>query len=120
MRELLAIALKDAGYDVTECAHGAQLADYLLPLYEAESVEFDLIVTDIRMPGISGLEILQGMHEMENWPPMILITAFGDEQTHALAEQYGAAAVLDKPFEMEDLMKAINEALSSQNNGRLI
>jgi len=47
--------------------------------------DFDLVVSDIRMPGIFGLTILEGTRQWDRFPPIILITAFGDEETHAHA-----------------------------------
>ncbi len=47
-----------------------------------------------------------------NFPPTILITAFGDEETHEKARQVGVAAVLDKPFDMNDLLGKVRETLA--------
>ena len=78
----------------------------------ARPEEFDVIVSDIRMPGVSGLSVLAGLREIEGIPPIILITAFGDEETHAEADRLGAAAVLDKPFEMATLLNKTREVIS--------
>jgi FixJ family two-component response regulator len=56
------------------------------------------------MPGVSGLEVLEGMHNIESFPPMILITAFGDDRIHEEAARLGAAAIFDKPFQIDDLL----------------
>jgi len=61
------------------------------------------------MPGLTGLEILEDLHECNGFPPMISITAFGDKETHEKAEKFGAAAIFDKPFEIDDLLAKVRE-----------
>ena len=114
MRRFLAQALRQSGYDVVECPDGmamlTHLADFLLP-EELGPEAFDLIISDIRMPGISGLEVLEGKPKRRDFPPMILITAFGDDETHTLAGQFGAAAMFDKPFDIDDLLGTVKSIL---------
>lgn len=105
MRTLLAWSFRRTGYEVVECPDGVRLLDFLFSSDPpVNSGDFDLIVSDIRMPGVTGLEVLEGTHELKGFPPMILITAFGDRETHEKARRLGAAAILDKPFEIEDLL----------------
>lgn len=61
------------------------------------------------MPGLTGLEILEDLRDFKGFRPMILITAFGDESTHRKAKKLGAAAMLDKPFEIDDAIKHFTE-----------
>jgi DNA-binding response OmpR family regulator len=111
MRALLRRALKRRGYDVVDAPDGPELIRSIVEgLMEKETQVPDLIVTDVRMPGFSGLEVLARLRR-EGWTtPVILITAFGDTQLHEEAARLGAACVLDKPFAMEDLCSAV-EAL---------
>src|SRR5262245_59529454 len=113
MRVLLASALRRAGYTVTECGDGIELLEhlgsYVLPDEEHEKV--DLVISDIRMPGLTGLEILQGLSRRGDFPPFILITAFGDVETHARAEYYGALAMFDKPFDVDDLVAKVRKVV---------
>ena len=112
MRRLLVWNLRKAGFDTVECSDGWELLDHLgNPVLDGESDDFDLIVSDIRMPGVTGIEILEGIHETEWFVPMILITAFGSDQVHREAEELGAAGMFDKPFEIEDLIQRIREVL---------
>jgi len=104
-RRLLAESFRYQGYAVTECRHGMELVGHLQCLKDSSDDErFDLIISDIRMPGVSGLSVLAGLQEFKNVPPIILITAYGDDQTHAEAKRLGAAAMIDKPFEIPDLL----------------
>jgi DNA-binding NtrC family response regulator len=113
MRELLAMTLRAEGYTVTECVHGAELAKNLAPIFAGKVSEFDLVVSDIRMPGVTGLEVLEGVCTLKKCPPVILITAFGNPETHELAKSYGAAAILDKPFELERLVAEVDRVLNT-------
>jgi CheY-like chemotaxis protein len=112
MRRLLVWRLQNAGFDTVECSDGYQLLDNLgRPVLSGEPDDFDLIVSDIRMPGVTGLEVLEGIHETQWFVPMILITAFGNDEVHRQAEQLGAAGMFDKPFDIDDLIERIREVL---------
>ena len=105
MRRLLAQALCAAGYEVIQCRDGMDFMRHLESfILDKTRLDFRLIISDILMPGLTGLEILEDLHDYKGFPPMILITAFGDESTHRKAKQLGAAAMLDKPFEIDDLL----------------
>jgi CheY-like chemotaxis protein len=114
MRTMLAQELRISGYRVAECPDGwnllEQLGSFVLP-NPIEHEEVDLVIFDIRMPGITGLEILEGLHQAEGFPPIILITAFGDEKTHLQEEECGAAAMFDKPFEIDDLLAKVRKIM---------
>jgi DNA-binding response OmpR family regulator len=115
MRTLLAMALRKSGYKVLECSDGigmlTHLAAFLLP-DEFAREPLDLIISDIRMPGVTGMEVLEGKPKNRDFPPMILITAFGDAETHALAKQFGAAEIFDKPFDVDVLLEKVKDVLS--------
>lgn len=110
MRSLLVCWLRNAACDVTACCDGIDLLEQITAFIEDHRPPpFDLIISDIRMPWVTGMEILEGMNEYVGFPPVILITAFGDRATHEAAKRLGAAAVFDKPFDMRDLIAKINE-----------
>ena len=111
MRSLLASALRSEGYTVTECHDGDQVVDRIVtPSHE---VDFDLIISDVRMPGHTGLEVLDAGRQLAGFPPMILITAFGSDSLHARAQRLGAIAVFDKPFDIDDLVNKVTKILAS-------
>jgi two-component system response regulator (stage 0 sporulation protein F) len=116
LRSLLALSLRQQGYAVIECRSGMELVkrvgEYLL---SHRPIDFELVISDIRMPGVTGLEALEGMREIEGWPPTILITAFGDRHAHDEARRLGAAAMFDKPFEIDDLISVVESLLPSPN-----
>lgn len=112
MRRMLALQMRNAGFDVIECSDGQQLLERIWDFNPADNRDhFDLIVSDIRMPGFTGLEVLEGITDTQWFTPMILITAFGDKRTHAEARRLGATAVFDKPFNVSDLLGKIREIL---------
>ncbi len=109
MRKMVASALRKDGYEVIEVRDGWQLLQYLAThRLKSDSDELvDLLISDIRMPGRNGLDVLAGLRWADWAMPVILITGFGDRQTHAEARRLGAAAVFDKPFELDDLRTAV-------------
>jgi len=112
MRRLLTWRLGNAGFETVECVDGWQLLDHLgNPVLSGEPDDYDLIVSDIRMPGVTGLEVLEGIHEAEWFVPMILITAFGNKEVHRRARELGAAGMFDKPFDIDDLIRRIRQIL---------
>jgi len=114
MRKLLAWSLNKWGYQVIECKDGNALMKKLGAAFPFESAQtFDLIISDIRMPGSTGLQALKNIRKFEDDTPMILITAFPDEETRKKAEQLGAIAVVEKPFDVDALMAEVRRILPS-------
>jgi CheY-like chemotaxis protein len=113
MRALLAQEFRSGGYEVTECVDGpdlvSKLGSYLL---FGPPPGFDLVISDIQMPGATALEILNAMRECEGIPPVILITAFPSDDTQSAARQLGVAAVFEKPFEIADLVAKADHLLA--------
>ena len=101
LRSLLATMLRRAGYRVREFSSGSQLLRTLAPLATSG---IDLVISDIRMPGASGLEVLARLQRSDQHLPVVLMTAFGDRSTHEKALELGAAALIDKPFELDELL----------------
>lgn len=120
MLNMLSEAFIQEGCRVTKCT---KARDWLLSCihnsgnYMSSSTDngFDVVVSDIRMPKMGGLDALRIINDLdcaEACPPTIFITAFGDEETHRMARQLGAAEVLDKPFDIHDLIKKVRELVS--------
>jgi FixJ family two-component response regulator len=72
---------------------------------------FGCVVTDIHMPGMSGLELLRRLAAQGSTTPVVLITARSDTNLTAKAAATGAACLLRKPFEIHDLVECIEEAV---------
>jgi CheY-like chemotaxis protein len=115
MRRLLAWSLERAGYHVIECPDGMTLMRKLGYLDAHGSIQpADLVVSDIRMPGFTGMEVLQSAHDFGDALPIILVSAFADEAAYEQAERLGAAALLAKPFDVEELIEKIGETLEHE------
>jgi len=107
-RTLLASALRGCGYTVAECASGSEALEQLGRWIGAEQGGPKLLISDIRMPGPTGLNLLVGIRGASNRTlPTILITGFGDADTHAFAKALGALEIWDKPFEIDSLCASV-------------
>jgi DNA-binding response OmpR family regulator len=112
MRGMLEAALGRAGFEVETATDGTEL---LLRLDAAQTGERppQLVVSDICMPGLSGLDVLSRVRQRFPDLPVILITAFGDPVTHRRARALGAADVIDKPFDLGLLCRRMQDVLGS-------
>ena len=112
MRSVVADTLREDGYDVVELADGGRLlVDIAARMKEgADGDAVDLIVSDVRMPICTGLQILEVLRQAHWHTPVILMTAFGDRATRKRAEDL-LAILFDKPFDMDDLRTAVANLL---------
>ncbi|AUX42342.1 transcriptional regulator [Sorangium cellulosum] len=108
LRRLLASALRRDGYEVLEARDGNHLLELMGEALVSGGAPPDVVVSDIRMPGKSGLELLSGLRRDDWTTPVVLITAFGDPETHAEAYRLGADVVLDKPLDVDDLLVVVH------------
>jgi DNA-binding NtrC family response regulator len=77
----------------------------------------DLVITDLRMPHVSGMTVIFAIHEMRPALPIIVLTAFGSPYVKTECLQQGAAAFLEKPVDTPQLLAVIDRVLSSQADG---
>ncbi len=112
MRTVVREALRGDGYEVLEVVDGGRLlVDVAARLKTGQGGEsLDVIVSDIRMPICTGLQILAALREAHWRTPVILMTAFGDEATRKHAQRLGAV-LFDKPFDVDDLRTAVANLL---------
>jgi DNA-binding response OmpR family regulator len=108
MRSLLKDYIEDAGYEVDSVEDGSEAFRKLA------RETFDLMITDIRMPGLSGLDILPGLKKLLPQAPIIVITAFGNEEVHHKVLERGANAYLEKPIHLEELRILIQKMISPE------
>jgi CheY-like chemotaxis protein len=117
MRDLVAALLRSAGYEVSEAQNGVDLLDEIIGKSRPHGAEpFQVIVADINMPGINGLEVLAALPRALSRIPVILITAYGSAAKRAEAYRHGAFAVLDKPFAVGDLCALLRWLRSSERS----
>jgi nitrogen regulation protein NR(I) len=99
--------LQDEGYAVTVSSRGDQ------GLREAQSERCDLVITDLRLPGLNGLDLVAQLHAAKPKLPIILMTAHGTTETAIEATKLGACEYLVKPFDADELLDLAASAVSS-------
>jgi two-component system nitrogen regulation response regulator GlnG len=113
MRDLVVEALRKDGYEVEQAVDGAELFVRIAEsiVREPSGASFDVVVSDVRMPGGTALELVERLVFTPRRIPFILMTAFGDDDTRRRAERAGAV-LFDKPLNLSDLRAAVRRATS--------
>ena len=115
IRKILRDLLDKEGFNVLTASD----VDKALPLIDAK--DLDIIVTDLKMPGKSGMDLLTLCHEKRPAVPVIMITAFGNVEAAVAAMKKGAYDFITKPFDENELLNVIEKAISeSEMNKELI
>ncbi len=109
IREFFEIMLKREGYEVLTASNGAQALEVL------KKQAVDLIISDIQMPELSGLELLTKVKELDPEMQMIMITAFGSTETAVEAMKLGAFDYVQKPFKIDEVRIIIKNALEQRS-----
>ncbi len=104
-RQTVAEVLRDLGHEVREADSGRAALDIV------RDQAVDLVVTDMRMPGMSGLELLQECRRLRPDVAVVLVTAFGSIETAVEAMKTGAADFLTKPVDLDQLELVVNRVL---------
>jgi two-component system, NtrC family, response regulator PilR len=108
MREFLEIMLTQEGYEVTTGASGEEG----FKIYRQQTP--DLVLTDVKMPGMSGLDLIREIHSLDPTVPIIAVTAYASADDALRAVREGAYDYLSKPFQIEDLRIIIRNALEAK------
>jgi DNA-binding NtrC family response regulator len=106
MLDLIGRVLVDEGYEVIRALSGTEAFQRL------ESEKVDLVLSDIRMQGCDGMELLRGAMARRLHQPVILMTAFGSIESAVEAMREGAYYYLAKPFDIDDLLEIVGSAAS--------
>jgi DNA-binding NtrC family response regulator len=109
-RGFLRTVLRGEGYDIREASDG----DEALALLRRES--FDLVLSDLRMPGMGGLELLRASREDAYPPAFVILTAFGTIEEAVAAVKEGATDFLTKPLKDPDTLRVLVERILSGKN----
>jgi DNA-binding NtrC family response regulator len=105
MRQMLEIPLRREGYDVVTAEDGAAAVVLL------ETQPFDMLISDVRMPNASGVDVLRKAKEIDPGIIGIMITAFGSRESIQEVLRLEAADYLDKPFDVEELKFRVRKEL---------
>jgi DNA-binding response OmpR family regulator len=109
MRSLLNDFFLEEGFETDSISNGYEALGILI------KKPFDLIMTDIRMPGLTGLDILPRIRKLQPGVPIIVITAFGSEEVHRRAYERGATVYLEKPIHFKQLRELIHQMVFSRH-----
>ncbi len=112
IRKVMAISLADAGYEVLTAADGES------GLRSCLEQSPQIVITDIRMPGMDGLEVLRRIKESDPDREVIVVTAFGEMETAVRALQLDASDFITKPIQDEALAIALKRAKERYSNRR--
>jgi|GEM_PF-1662097 len=111
LRNGLEFILTNAGYQVTSVEDGEQ-AYHLI----RDAGHYDVLLTDMVMPNINGLELLQKLHQENLLPPVVLgISAYADENTTTQMRSAGCQKILDKPFQVTELLSLLSSSISEKS-----
>jgi DNA-binding NtrC family response regulator len=109
LAENIAEILEDLGVDV----HLAKNANEALACFDSRP--WSLVVTDVRMPGIDGLELLSIIKERSPGTPVLVMTGFADRDTVTRAHQSGALAVVNKPLDLDAFLELVERIAEADN-----
>lgn len=109
IRRLLTEVFLEYGYEIESCANGAKALE-LIPEFEP-----DLVLMDVKMPGMNGIDVLKKIRENDQELRVIMMTAYGDQHYVNQAEELGVAKFLIKPFDLNDLKKQVGEIMSDKD-----
>jgi two-component system response regulator PilR (NtrC family) len=107
MREFLKILLEKEGYDVSTASEASSAIDLI------NDQNFDLVISDIKMPGMGGLPLLEKIKEINSNLPVIMITAFASPENAVTAMKSGAFDYITKPFKVEEILKIVKSAITA-------
>lgn len=111
MREFLKILLEKEGYEVSTASEAASAIDLI------KNQDFDLVLSDVKMPGMGGLSLLEKIKEINSSIPVIMITAFASPENAVVAMRSGAFDYITKPFKVDEIIKIIKSAISAPVSG---
>ena len=106
MRQLLAIMLKRKGHSVDQAGDGAEAMDMV------KKNAYDMVISDIRMPRMDGMSLLQNIKEINLPLPVIFVTAFATVDSAVEVMKQGAADYITKPFEEERIFMTVERTLN--------
>ena len=103
MRSLLTDALHSEGYDVVTAEDGEAALSVLFEDLRGA----DVVITDQRMPNLTGLELAERLRRTAGWTPVVIVSAFADADLEQRARKYGVSRVFPKPFSVPALLDAV-------------
>lgn len=106
----VSLILKKDGYKVTTATNGLEAFEMINKL-EASDNPVDLLLTDIQLPGLTGLELIEKLANLKLSLPILVITGYGDKEMVIKLMRSGCSEYIDKPFEPEDMVKRVGAVI---------
>jgi DNA-binding response OmpR family regulator len=106
MLQTLKFILETANYRVTTAVDGQEALEEILAAQESYR-PINLLITDIRMPGLTGLQLIDELNYLNIKMPILVITAYGDKTLFIKLMRAGCADYLDKPFDSRELVRRV-------------
>jgi len=113
MRNTLAFILETANYQVTTAAEGREALEEILAARE-HGRPVDLLITDFRLPGLTGLQLIDELNYLKIKIPVLVITAYGNRSLFLELMRTGCADYLDKPFDYKELVKRVDSLMEKR------
>ena len=104
----IGIVLRSEGHTVVPINDSSKAEDVI------KGGNYDLVITDIRMSPVDGMQILKLVHDSQPSKPIIVISAFGSDATVDQCAQLGCAAYIKKPFRIQEVLNAVDTALGKK------
>jgi len=114
LRNLLADILESAGYQVKTAAHGKE------GLLFFQTEKYDVVITDLGMPEMSGLEVAEAIKEIDPSTPVVLLTGLGFQLQAKNNEQRKFDLFICKPFQLQEVVETVQNALNTKERTSLI
>ena len=111
IRDLLSFELGSKGYEVVTAQEGSEA------LERFKKEKFDLVITDLKMPGMDGIALLEALKKIDPQIKVVLITGFGTIETVVAAIKKGAYDFIRKPFELKEIFSLVEKVLSKKEGG---
>ncbi len=105
VRQMVSFTLRNAGYGVTEAVDGQQ------GLEKARQEKFDLVITDLNMPQMDGIEMIMGMRKLTaySFTPILMLTTESQAEKKDAGRKAGATGWIVKPFQTEQLIAVVQK-----------
>lgn len=107
LRNSISLTLKAAGYSVDSAKDGQEAFDKIRQRLKNDT-GFDLIITEISMPNMNGLNLITKLHRHNMWIPVIMINRHSEKNTVVKPLRKGFVDYIDNPFEVKDLVQSVN------------
>ena len=111
LTQCLELVLSIEGHNVTTANSGEKALELIKGIYERDS-KIDLLITDICMPGMSGLDLIKNLNQQKIYPFTIGISGFTDDETIAELHKKGCDDLILKPFTPEELLCRISKIIA--------